>query len=107
MAVGGLNDAEEVVLGQLHSCARRAAGNVVCWGYNGYGALGDNTTTTSSTPVGVYNMGKKIKALAAGGSHSCAVTTKGALKCWGFNAYGQLGTNTTTTSHKPVAVFGT
>jgi alpha-tubulin suppressor-like RCC1 family protein len=55
----------------------------------------------------VYTMGKKIKAIAAGVYHSCAVTTKGAIKCWGFNAYGQLGDNTTTTSHKPVGVIGT
>jgi alpha-tubulin suppressor-like RCC1 family protein len=34
------------------------------------------------------------------------VTTKGKAKCWGFNAYGELGDNTVTTSHKPVAVVG-
>jgi len=84
-----------------------SSGLVKCWGYNGYGALGDNTTTSTSKPVEAYSMGAKIKALATGGYHSCALTTKGAIKCWGFNAYGQLGNNTLTTSHKPVGVFGT
>ena len=105
---GGLgNKVKAMAYGDIHGCAVNTSGSVKCWGYNGYGALGDNTTTTSSKPVGVYNIGAKIKGVAAGGYHSCALTTKGAIKCWGFNAYGQLGDNTTTTSHKPVGVFGT
>ena len=93
--------------GDIHGCALNSSGLVKCWGYNGYGALGDNTTTSSSKPVEVYNMGGKVKAMSAGGYHSCAVTTKGAIRCWGFNAYGELGDGTTTTSHKPVPVIGT
>ncbi len=105
---GGLGKkVKAIAFGDIHGCALDTSGSVKCWGYNGYGALGDNTTTTSSTPVWAYNMGAKIKSLAAGGYHSCAVTSKGAIKCWGFNAYGQLGNNTVTTSHKPVGVFGT
>jgi alpha-tubulin suppressor-like RCC1 family protein len=105
---GGLGKkVKAITYGDIHGCAVNTSGVVKCWGYNGYGALGDNTTTTSSKPVEVYNMGGKVKALSAGGYHSCAVTTKGVAKCWGFNAYGQLGNNTTTTSHKPVRVFGT
>lgn len=95
-----------IAVGDIHSCALTTSGVVKCWGYNGYGALGDNTTTTSPKPVGVYNMGKKVKAITAGGYHTCALTTKGAAKCWGFNVYGQLGDNTVATSHKPVGVFG-
>jgi alpha-tubulin suppressor-like RCC1 family protein len=101
------NRITSLAYGDIHGCAVSSSGIVKCWGYNGYGALGDNTTTTSSTPVQVYNMGKKVKSLGLGGYHSCAVTTKGALKCWGFNAYGQLGNNTKTTSHMPVDVYGT
>src|SRR3989344_1222665 len=29
--------------------------------------------------------------IAAGSSHSCAITTACGMKCWGMNAYGQLG----------------
>ena len=95
-----------IAYGDIHGCALTTAGRVKCWGYNGYGALGDNSTTSSPKAVGVYNMGAKINGIAAGGYHSCAVTTKGLVKCWGFNAYGELGDGTVVTSHKPVGVFG-
>ena len=95
-----------IAIGDIHGCALTTARTVKCWGYNGYGALGDNSTTSSPKPVDVYNLGAKIVAIGAGGYHSCATSTKGRAKCWGFNAYGQLGNGTTATSHKPVAVLG-
>jgi alpha-tubulin suppressor-like RCC1 family protein len=106
VATVGLGKIKAIAYGDIHGCALNTSGLVKCWGYNGYGALGDNTTTTTATPVELYNPGGKIKAIAAGGYHSCAVTTKGAIKCWGFNAYGELGDGTVTTSHKPVPVVG-
>ncbi len=35
--------------------------------------------------------GITVLALAAGGSHTCAVMNGGELKCWGYNNYGGLG----------------
>jgi alpha-tubulin suppressor-like RCC1 family protein len=95
-----------ISFGDIHACALNTSGVVKCWGYNSYGGLGDNTTTTSTKPVGVYDLATKVTAITAGGYHSCAVTTKGVVNCWGFNAYGQLGNNSTVTSPKPVRVYG-
>ena len=44
--------------------------------------------------------------IAAGGSHTCAVTTSGAVYCWGYNYDGQLGTGDTTSRYTPTAVSG-
>lgn len=36
-----LAEASEVVVGQLHACARTDEGQVLCWGSNAYGGVGD------------------------------------------------------------------
>ena len=104
----GLNKGiKAIAVGDVHGCALTRSGVVKCWGSNRFGALGDNRRTTHSPkPVKVAKMGKKVKGITAGGYHSCAVTTKGAAKCWGFNAYGQLGNDTLSISLKPVSVIG-
>ena len=92
--------------GALHTCAVTTKGKPLCWGSNTAGQLGNNSTADSDVPVGVYGLTKGVKAVATGYSHSCALTTKGKVWCWGDNNYGQLGDNSTTDSLKPVAVYG-
>jgi len=79
------------------------------WGYNGYGQLGNNTTTSSSVPVAVITSGtplagKSVVAISMGTYHSVALCSDGTLATWGYNTYGQLGNNTTTNSSLPLAV---
>ena len=47
-----------------------------------------------------------VVAIAAGYTHTCALLSDGSARCWGSNANGQLGDNTTTERHTPVAVQG-
>ena len=74
--------ATALALGSYHSCAILDDGSALCWGFNGYGQLGDGTTTESSTPVAVsLPAGRTATALALGNSHSCAILDDGSVHC--------------------------
>jgi len=95
-----------VAAGGSHSCALTTGGAVWCWGHNDAGQLGDGTTTDRTAPVAVSGLASGAVAVAAGGSHTCAVTASGGVLCWGRNTYGQIGDGTTTDQIVPVAVSG-
>ena len=105
--VSGLTSgAAAISAGFYHSCARTTSGGIKCWGYNGFGQVGDGTTIDRHTPVNSTGMASGVAKLATGAYHTCVVTTSGAARCWGNNDYGQLGDGTTTWRHVFVAVSG-
>lgn len=95
----------------LHTCAVTAQGGLTCWGKNQFGQLGDDTMATRyypTTPFGLSAFGAVI-AVAAGGSHSCALQQSGGdriVTCWGHNASGQLGDGTTSDRARRGPVIG-
>ncbi len=106
-AVTGLTSGvQAIAAGANHTCALTTSGGVKCWGYNDTGQLGDGSTTTRLTPVDVSGLTSGVAAIMAGAGHTCALTTGGSLKCWGANAYGQVGDLSATTRLTPVDVSG-
>ena len=99
-------DVTAIATGSHHTCALTTLGAVKCWGNNQYGSLGDNSTTGRLVPVDVSGLAGGVTAIAAGGSHSCAVTAAGGVKCWGNNEKGSLGDDSTTQRLMPVDVVG-
>jgi alpha-tubulin suppressor-like RCC1 family protein len=95
-----------VAAGPGHTCVTTTAGGVKCWGKNDHGQLGDGTTADSNKPVDVTGLTDGVKAVAAGGSHTCVLTNSGSVKCWGANDRGQLGNGTTADSGLPAEVQG-
>ncbi len=104
--IGLSGGATAVAVGLSHACAIAAEGGVKCWGNNLVGELGNGTNTTSSVPVDVSGLSSGVAGVAAGGVESCAITSTGGAKCWGYNVRGQLGNGTNTDSNTPVDVSG-
>jgi hypothetical protein len=98
--------AAAVSVSYAQACALTTGGAVKCWGANSNGALGNNTTSSSRVPVDVSGLSTGATAIAVGTEYACALTNTGGAKCWGYNAWGQLGNNTKTSSHVPVDVVG-
>jgi alpha-tubulin suppressor-like RCC1 family protein/type II secretory pathway pseudopilin PulG len=99
-----------ITAGYWHVCAIASDNNAYCWGYNSDGELGNNDSVDGiiTHPVAVNTSGvlsgKTITAISAGQLHTCVIASDNNAYCWGANASGQLGNNSTTQSLVPVAV---
>src|SRR5262249_54749211 len=92
--------ATAISAGGSHTCALLESGDVKCWGANNNGQLGlgiDNKTLggngneMKNLPPVNLGSNKKAVAVAAGGSHTCALLDDDTIQCWGHNDGGQLG----------------
>ena len=76
------------------------------WGSNGFGQLGDNTTTNRSSPITTAGGGSDWSQVSGGGGYTAAIKTDGTLWTWGYNNIGQLGDNTVTSRRSPITTAG-
>jgi alpha-tubulin suppressor-like RCC1 family protein len=75
-------------MGDSHTCGVKANGNLLCWGANDAGQIGDTTNVDRHSPVVI---GSGWASVVAGFSHTCALRSDSKLYCWGDNTYGALG----------------
>jgi alpha-tubulin suppressor-like RCC1 family protein len=105
----GLANCIEVSAGgdqlEAHSMALKSDGTVWVWGSNVFGALGDGTQNSTSTPNQVANL-LDVKAISAGGWHSVALKNDGTVWTWGKNEDGQLGDGSIDNKFSPLQVSG-
>lgn len=106
VTVTGLGSVASLAGGGLHTCAVTLAGGAKCWGFNNFLQLGDGTSNTRSQAGDVLGLTSGVSRIAAGRHHTCALTTAGAVKCWGDNDFGQLGDGTLIDRSVAVDVIG-
>ena len=93
-----------ITAGLAHTCMT-VNSEVVCWGLNDFGQLGNGAQDNQSVPVFVEGLNNVID-LTSGANFTCALTADGQIWCWGENTYGQLGDGTQVNHYVPVQVKG-
>lgn len=77
-----------IVINLQAFCASCAVPDLLLWGSNTNGALGDNTVTSRAYPVAITGLGN-VTNVACGGDFTVALNTDGVLYSWGStNSYG-------------------
>jgi len=100
-------DAVAVSAGNDHTCAITGAGDVMCWGYNIRGALGDGTTSDSTSPISAnHSTGERAVALVTPGRSTCVIFENGSVGCWG-NKYTVFADQGTVTGNVHIVDLGT
>lgn len=82
-----LTNVAQLSAGADATCARLTSGEVLCWGYNGDGELGNGTHDNATRPVAVLNPAGTgpltgVTQIAAGNFRTCARVGRQA-RCWG------------------------
>ena len=96
--------ATAIAAGANHTCAVLDNAQMVCWGDNEYGQLGQGNminigdalnATIAATPTINMGTGRSVVAISAGNLHTCALLDNATVKCWGSAGNGRLGTGAT------------
>jgi alpha-tubulin suppressor-like RCC1 family protein len=85
-----IRGAKSVSCGPSHSCAILADDTAMCWGNNGYGALGNGSEKTPDGPVKVVGLAD-VAEIGLFFGRTCARTNKGDVTCWGDSEFGMAG----------------
>ena len=104
-----------VSAGREHTCALTVGGTAFCWGSNELGQLGVPADTVTcfrgDRGIGCQRAPRRVNTsvvfqkIAAGGDHTCALSTSNQIYCWGDNLYGELGDPAVRQSFTPIPVL--
>jgi hypothetical protein len=117
LGLGGVPRLEEgkrpvqIAAGGAHSVAVLEDGGVVTWGCDNFGQLGSGKPLAATAglrlvPGHVVGLvGERVIKVAAGGFHTLALSEAGRVFAWGYNAHGQVGDGTPSSTSLPVCVL--
>ncbi len=95
--------ARALATGATFTCVLLVDQEVRCLGRGNNGELAQGNPQTIGDNVGEEALpvnlgaGRSVSAIAAGERHACAILDDGSVRCWGRNAFGQLGQGNTDT----------
>jgi alpha-tubulin suppressor-like RCC1 family protein len=104
ITIGTNRTATAITAGDAHTCAILDNSAIKCWGLNDSGQLGQGNTINlgdnadeinPSSKIVDLGAGRTVGGIAAGDDYTCAVLDNASIKCWGGNAFGQLGLGNT------------
>ena len=83
LVIGGHNW-KMISVGEDHVCGVTTSGSAYCWGYNGWGQLGNGTyTDTLEGGPSLVLGGISWRSISAGIQHTCGLSASGTAYCWG------------------------
>ncbi len=95
LPLGG--EAVQVITGGVGGCARMLGGGVRCWGHNHGNGADPEIIGLEIAAAGDLTIGFEVADVVGGYNHYCALSTLGAVRCWGQNWAGALGYDDTLT----------
>jgi alpha-tubulin suppressor-like RCC1 family protein len=93
-----------VSAGEEHTCAISTAGRMYCWGHNNFGRLGRQSLPAAQPEPAPVDGDIEFGSVSVGRLHTCAIARYGALYCWGFGGFGQLGNGMVLSRSAPTRV---
>lgn len=81
----------QISAGSRHTLALTTNGEVYSWGWGVLGQLGLGHKKTVLLPTKIDSFSTPVRAISAGGIHSCAIDIHNRCYSWGASQYGQLG----------------
>jgi len=107
---GSNRSAMAISSGNSHTCVILDNHSIACWGYGGYGQLGNGGNSQKNVPTlsSNFSLNNIPIALSSGADHTCAINYDGLVSCWGQNTRGRLGSVISTPAYvsTPTDGFG-
>jgi alpha-tubulin suppressor-like RCC1 family protein len=77
-------------------------GSVKCWGGDAYGAIGNGTLGSSTTPYTVFTSG--VQDLQLYNDGAMAIMSDNTVQAWGQNTYGRFGNTNSINQPSPITI---
>jgi alpha-tubulin suppressor-like RCC1 family protein len=97
--------AQQIAAKNGHVLAASETGELLAWGGDSFGQLGQNRSVLQATPTRIQGI-PTIRTIATGDAHMLAIDTTGAVWSWGNNTDGQLGIRDELNNARPSRVRG-